>query len=151
MEPLVERIARATAGHPSPALPLHELRQMVGGSGVAVTENVLLQALDRARSRFRVLDPWRGPWRSLIRPGRRSGPPPDDPLPDTLALEPWVMTAPDAAGIDGESTVLGRMRGTLVHLGWVLDEQSPVDMARWCGQVRESRRVRDRVRNVPGR
>lgn len=147
----MERIARAAAGHPSPALPLHELRQMVRGSGVAVTEDVLLQALDRARSRFRVLDPWRGPWRSLVRPGRRSGPPPEDPLPGTLALEPWVMAAPGAPGGDGESTVLGRMRGTLVHLGWVLDERSPVAMARWCAQVREGRRVRHRVRDASGR
>lgn len=150
METLVERVARVTADHPSPALPLHELRAMVGGSGVAVTEDVLLQALDRARTRIRVLDPWRGPWRSLVRPGRRSGFPSDDPLPGSLTLEPWVVAGPGAPGGGGESTVLGRMRGTLVHLGWVLDERSPVDMARWCGQVREGRRIRDRVRSVLG-
>src|SRR5262245_23920673 len=63
MQTLADRAAATLARHPAPALPLDELVEQVRGGGAVVGPDVLLRALEARPDLFRVLDPWRGPWR----------------------------------------------------------------------------------------
>jgi len=84
METLVERATQSLSHHPSPALPLDELSEHVRHGGHVVGPGVLLRALEARTDLFRVLDPWRGPWRAAApRPGRTCAARPQD-----HALEP---------------------------------------------------------------
>lgn len=199
MESILDRAARVLARHPAPALPLDELRELVGGSGVGVTEEVLLRALRRGSGRFRLVDPRLGPLRTLERspdlrrsaagwggppgrepsvdPHRRSGARGDGsprpaagsatarvrtrsargargtaarpdgegggrgPGPVAGLGRPWVVARPSGRERDGR-VGLRRLRQSVAHLGWTVDDGSPSEMARWCGLLHEERRVR---------
>lgn len=169
MESILDRAARVLAGHPAPALHLDELRRLVGGSGVGVTEEVLLRALRRGSGRFRMVDPWVGPWRTLepshptrgtaiahtrartARVAREGGAPPEG-TPGRRGVgglaglgRPWVVARPSAQGRGGRDG-LRCLRQSLAHLGWTVDDGSPSEMARWCGLLHEERRVRRSAR-----
>jgi hypothetical protein len=120
METLADRAAQSLTRHPAPALPIDELTEQVRGGGVAVGAGVLLRALEARPDLFRVLDPWRGPWRSAARPAGQ----------DTR----WVVSL-------GRSTLdrdpRARLKASVVHLGRTLDERSVTSLARWLGMVRE--------------
>lgn len=136
METLADRAARALARHPAPALPLDELLRQVRSGGAAVGPDVLLRALAARPDRFRLLDPWRGAWRSAERSarGRR------DPHPS--AATPWVVGL-GASG--GERGAGARLRASLSHLGRTVDERSVTDLMRWVGLVREGERLGLRI------
>lgn len=91
METLVERAAQSLSHHPSPALPLDELSEHVRHGGHVVGPGVLLRALEARPDLFRVLDPWRGPWRAAApRPGRTCAAQPPDHALDPPG-ERWVI------------------------------------------------------------
>lgn len=71
MDDIAARAARVSSRHPSPVLSFEELGRLVRGSGVSVTDDILLHSLTREAGRFRVIDPWRGPWSALVRPDAR--------------------------------------------------------------------------------
>lgn len=157
METLLDRATRVARHHPAPALPLDELRRLVRGSGVVVREEALLRALARKKDRFRVVDPWRGPWTELRPP---VGTPADvagsDPAGERVALsrsfgQPWVVVRPRKTDEEDGSAVLRRLRWTVAHLGWEVDDRSVRDMTRWCRLLNEADRVRRRTRRSPGR
>ncbi len=84
--------------------------------------------------RFRVLDPWRGPWRHLE---PRDTPP--------KAGDPWVLVVGDPGG-DGARTGPGgserRMGESVRWLGLGVDPLSPRDVSRWHDVALSERRTR---------
>jgi len=150
MDPLVDRAAQAASRHPSPALRVPELARMVKGSGAGVPDAVLLRALLTEPGRFRLIDPWRGPW-STLRANRRLGRP--DPTPRNDDPPPMLMDGPRLIPQPGEKRWMpgpggdatDRMRRTMIRLGWRIDDASHVDLARWHRLVLESARVRKKL------
>jgi hypothetical protein len=132
METLAERAAQSLTRHPAPALPIDELSEQVRGGGAMVGAGVLLRALEARPDLFRVLDPWRGPWRSATRPDARRG------AGERSALETagarWVVHLGRAAT---DRNPGARLKASVVHLGRTLDERSVTDLVRWLGMVRE--------------
>lgn len=150
MDALADRAARAASRHPAAALSLGELARLVQDTGARVPEPVLLRALASDPTRFRVIDPWRGPW-ARLRVDRRTGHLPRSRSRDGsfdgcegLLDGPRVVTFPRgptwSPGPAGPA--LARMRRTLVRLGWTVDERSPTDLARWHRLVLEGARLR---------
>jgi hypothetical protein len=150
MDTLVDRAARAASRHPSPALRVSELARMVQGSGTGVPDSVLLRALLAEPGRFRLIDPWRGPWSTLRehpRGARTDLALPNADRPRTLVDGPRLVPeagekrwtpGPGAAAAD-------RMRRTMIRLGWRIDDASHVDLARWHRLVLESTRARRKL------
>lgn len=155
MDDIADRAARVIARHPAPVLPFSEVGRLVRGSGVAVTDDILLRSLARDPARFRIVDPWKGPWRGLApgRGDRTAGT--FDPSAAAAALGgdpsvapgPWVVPEPGPAPWSprGNHVALRRLREGIVHLGWALDLRSPRDVARWCRLVLEAGRTRERL------
>ena len=127
MQTLADRAAQSLAHHPSPALPLNELVHQVKLGGAVVGPDVLLRAIEGRPDLFRVLDPWRGPWRSA-KP--RAGTP-------TGVGTRWVV----GLGRVGAADAAGRLKATLAHLGRTVDERSVTDLVRWLGMVQEGERL----------
>lgn len=151
MDALTDRAARAAHRHPAAALPLSELSRLVQESGTRVSDDVLLRALLTEPARFRIVDPWKGPW-ARLRSDRRTGrhgslAGAGDRRVPNLVDGPRVVPAPGAApwspGPAGPA--LGRMRQALIRLGWRVDDASPVDLARWHRLVLEGQRARNRL------
>ena len=152
MDALVERAARAAGRHPAPALRLRELATLVQESGASVSDTVLLRALAADPGRFRLVDPWKGPW-CRLRGLRRGG---AGPLggagrlpshPPELVDGPRVVPAPGGtAWTPGPAgAAVTRLRQTMIRLGWRVDLASSTDLARWHRLVLESTRVRARL------
>lgn len=122
-----EQILR-TSG--APALRLSALLdELLSTTGARALDGPRLRSLLEAHpDRFRILDPWRGPWRFVSRP--------DDP-PTT---EPWVVVVRDLG--DGGGAVVGHgvfgmVRDSVRWLGLHLDARSPRRVLRWEGLVLE--------------
>jgi hypothetical protein len=137
MENLADQAERALARHPAPALTLSELVRLIRGAGTVVTEPVLLRALEAESKRFRIVDPWEGPWASFLaaadwmKEGRSR---------DVLVIGRSV-SAREGSPMPS-SPVLQRLRDTVVHLGLSLDVDSASAVARWILVVAEHARVR---------
>jgi len=90
-------------------------------------------ALESRPDRFRVLDPWRGPWRSLA---PREG------------SDPWVVVVGDPGDRDGApATAVRRLRESVRWLGVTLDAGSVREVGRWHAMVvaeEEARATLDR-------
>lgn len=150
MERLADRTLRVLRQHPAPALTLAELRELVRGSGVVVSEERLLRVL-AAESELRVLDARIGPWRSLLPPKR--GRPPDGasrprpgPRPPLRAVDLWIVGPASGDGGAVVSGSLHRLRDSLRWLGWRIDESSTSSLARWIGLVFREARLREALR-----
>ena len=122
---IAERAAQSLARHRAPALPVDQLVHQVKDSGAAVGQDILLRELKARPDLFRVLDPWRGPWRSASR--RAAG----------EARTTWVVGLTRCGECEGTSA---RLKASLAHLGRTVDERSVTDLARWLGMVREEER-----------
>ena len=126
MQTLADRAAATLARHPAPALPLDELVDQVRDGGTVVGPDILLRALEARPDLFRVLDPWRGPWRCGS-PRARCAPGPR-----------WIV------GLGPGPRVLGpasRLKASVAWLGRTVDERSALDLVRWLGMVREGERL----------
>ena len=164
MQPLVDRAAAVLRRQSVPVLPLRELARLVGQSGMAVSETVLLRAMAAEPERFRTVQPWRAlpgvepdprararlqaPARPSARPSpARARAPQPSPFPGRSAGEGEIWVLPGAPPERGdppgvERAALRRLRATLVGLGWALDATSARDLARWAGMVLEGERFR---------
>lgn len=153
MDALVDRAAQAATRHPAPALRIRDLARIVQQSGAGVSDTVLLAALRRDPGRFRLVDPWRGPWSTLRRntsPMGDSDDPRNDGTTSSLLDGPRLVPAPGSKSWSpGPSApTIQRMRQTMIRLGWRIDDSSPTDLARWHRLVLESTRVRARLSDV---
>lgn len=116
-----EQILRASG---APALQLHALLEELR----ATTSERSLQAprlralLEGRPDRFRVLDPWRGPWRPVAHGGA------------SVRGEPWVVAVrdhADGAGAYPAPRLIRRIRECVRWLGLDLDVASVRRVARW--------------------
>lgn len=128
MQTLADRAAAVLARHPAPALPLDELVDQVRGAGAVVGPEVLLRALEARPDLFRVLDPWRGPWRRAPSPHRAR----------PVAGPRWIV---GLAALPHARDAGARLKASLSWLGRTVDERSALDLVRWLGMVRESEGV----------
>lgn len=142
MESLADRARRVLRGHGSPVVPLSTVVHLLRTDGCAVTEWVLLRAMEADRN-FRLVHPWRGSLSFLVEtdPGGCAGRRPGEPDPRHVMVLTDAGSAPAAArGAQGHG-VLNRMRRSLVLLGRSLDERSLLDRARWLAMLAEAGRM----------
>lgn len=127
MDTLPDAAEAVLRRHPAPALRLDELLPLVRLAlrDPALDRDRLLQSLSARPERFRLLDPWRGPWKRMI-----DGPDPG-PLPG-----PWVVVVGDPGGEAGPSTggmAATRMRACVQWMAVGVDPTSAWSLARWHG------------------
>jgi hypothetical protein len=122
-----EQILRASG---APALRLgallDELRATTGERSLQASR--LRSLLEGRPDRFRVLDPWRGPWRPVIRAEEAAG------------GEPWVVAVRDggdATGAYASPRLVRRIRECVRWLGLDLDAASARRVVRWQALVLE--------------
>lgn len=130
MNPIATYAATVLEHHPSPALRLTELREPVADR---VDRNLTIARLRAALAehpdRFKLLDPWQGPWRS----GAAGAGAPDDPA---RMRDPegdvWVvlLSEPHAGAVALPSTAL-TLRESVRWLARSVDPRSSVDVSRW--------------------
>lgn len=116
-----ERILR-TSGAPALRLGLlaSELKGALGG--VAPDAARLRSLLEGHPDRFRILDPWRGPWRLIA-----EAHPPGE-------AEPWVVAVRDLGdtpGSHGQGHLARRVRESVRWLALSVDPTSYVGIIRW--------------------
>jgi hypothetical protein len=122
-----EQILRASG---APALRLNALLdELHATTGERSLQAPRLRALLEGNpDRFRVLDPWRGPWRPVARePGPGRG-------------EPWVVAVRDHAdgtGAYAAPRLILRIRECVRWLGLDLDAASVRRVVRWEGMLVE--------------
>lgn len=131
MDRLLLAAEAALRHHAAPALRLTELLRQVRLRLGAITPDTegLRRALQSRPDRFRVLDPWRGPWRHVAR---------DPAL--APAGDPWVVVVGDP-GDDGADCYAGtsddlsrtqeRLRASVRWLGTRLDGGTSRAVARF--------------------
>jgi hypothetical protein len=117
-----ERVLRRTA---APALHLtellHEVRQET--HDLSLDAGRLMAGLQGRPDVFRVLDPWRGPWRFLREPAAGTCGP---------RLDPWVVVVSDPAEENGAGTSpTGRLHTCVRWLARQVDPRSQRAVARW--------------------
>lgn len=140
MDVLVTAAETVLRRHAAPALRLSELldhvRADTGARGLE--ESRLRGALELHPDRFRLLDPWRGPWR-FVRGQGRGGP----------HTEPWVVLVGDPGGQTGEDAIGSaterRLRDSVRWLALTLDTGSSRAVTRWHSLVMAERRARARL------
>jgi hypothetical protein len=138
MDPVVTTAEAVLRRSAEPALRLSELLAQVRAETGTRTLEVprLRAALESHPDRFRLLDPWRGPWR-FVREGDGSD----------ARTEPWVVLIGDP-GDQGSGdpaapeSVEDRLRASVRWLGATLDPTSPGTLARWHAMVLSERRTR---------
>jgi len=91
--------------------------------------------LEAYPDRFRLLDPWRGPWRTLAR----------DVGAHAVDIDVWVVATSEPGGApEGARTVL-KLRESVRWLGRGIDPRSPGEVSRWYALVLSERAVRAAV------
>jgi len=138
MEALARSAEAILRSQDAPALRLTELVERVrADTGVRTLDPDRLRAVLEVRpDRFRLLDPWRGPWR-FVRDG--GGP--------AHVGEPWVVVVGDP-GVQGGALperpdVARRLSASVRWLGARMDARSRPALARWHRMVVAERAARD--------
>jgi hypothetical protein len=109
----------------APALRLGELLCHVRSEtrDLSLNRERLLRGLRAHPDLFRILDPWRGPWRFIRE---------HDAWSSRTDLDPWVLTVSDPAVGDGAGRpAVRRMRSCVRWLATGIDARSPRALARW--------------------
>jgi hypothetical protein len=137
MNPIAVRAESALREHPHPALRLAELVELIAEQVDRTLDGSRLRAiLERHPDRFRILDPWRGPWRTAVTR--------DDA--DRRAGEVWVVAVVDPGdppgGLGGAAQ---KMRESVRWLGRGVDPRSPTEVSRWYAIALSERAVRAAV------
>jgi hypothetical protein len=136
MEAILEAAEAVLRQDGAPALRLSELLRPVRARTrqLGLRADDLRRVLESDTQRFRVLDPWRGPWRHLEA----------NDIPGDVC-DPWVLVVRDPGG-DGarpESDGPERRMGESVRwLGLGVDPLSPRDVSRWHCVALAERSVR---------
>jgi hypothetical protein len=138
MDEVLRHVESALRCHPAPAVRLSELLALVrsGLSPRALDARLLRTLLEGHPDRFRILDPWRGPWRTA-----RLSPPLEGGNGD-----PWVVVVTDPADQNLEASCLAaRLRESVRWVGRSIDPRSTRELVRWHALALAERDVRPRV------
>ncbi len=143
METLATVAEAVLRRHAAPALRLTELLDHVrSDTGVrALPSERLRTVLESHPDHFRLLNPWRGPWR-FVRSDPAHG----------LRIEPWVLLVADP-GDQGAEEATGsaaerRMRESVRWLGITLDIGSGKAVTRWHTIAVAERQARTSLREA---
>jgi hypothetical protein len=136
MNPIAVFAESALREHAHPALRLRELVDVVSQRVDRTLDGTRLRAiLESYPDRFRILDPWRGPWRSLL------GAHPDG----ALGCDVWVVAVAPPDRPPGGPPVAVKLRETVRWLGRGIDPRSPREVSRWYAIALAERALRDAV------
>ena len=138
MNEIVQSAERLLREHPHPALKLSELHELVAERFDRSLDPQRLRALlEEYPQLFRVLDPWRGPWR-----------PTRGPASGSASRDPWVVVVTDpGAGDQPTRHTTMRLRESVRWLSRDVDPRSAHEVSRWYAIVlaeRAARRVIER-------
>jgi hypothetical protein len=149
MNRIAERTHQLLTRHPAPALDLGEVVRLIEREDplLARDEESVFRLIRSRPDLFRVLDPWRGAWRTLAEGmvvARGSA--------ETTAgwgqqKRPWIVALPpstEQVGTD-QHPLVGRLRESLVWLARALDHDSVAALSRWSLLVREETELRERL------
>ncbi len=135
VNPIASCAEDALRAHQHPALRLSELVDLVAERIDRGLDAARLRVLlEEHPERFRVLDPWCGPWRlptqerGLARPG-----------------DAWVVIVTDPGDPPDTSPTALRLRESVRWLGRGVDPRSPTEVSRWYAIVLAERAAREAV------
>lgn len=135
MNPIVLHAEQALRAHTHPALRLSELVELIAARVDRGLDTRRLRAvLEEHPERFRLLEPWAGPWRS-DGPTRR--PRPHD--------DAWVVVVTDPDHPPDTPRSALKLRESVRWLARGIDGRSAVDVSRWYAIVLSERAVREAV------
>lgn len=137
MEPVARCAERALRRHVHPALRLAELVELVAERvDRSLDVHRLRAVLESHPDRFRLLDPWRGPW-STARP--------DSDVAST-AGDVWVVAITDPEDPpDGAGPNMIKLRESVRWLGRGIDPRSSTEVSRWYAIALAERKAREAV------
>jgi hypothetical protein len=137
MNPIAVCAESALRQHPHPALRLTELVELVAERvDRALDESRLRAILERHPDRFRILDPWRGPWRGAAT--RDGG--------EARRHDIWIVAVVDPSHPpDHAGPAALKLRESVRWLARGIDTRSPREVSRWYAIALAERAVRDAV------
>lgn len=137
MNPIAVCAESTLRQHPHPALRLSELVALVAARvDRTLDESRLRSILDRYPDRFRLLDPWRGPWRAVLPEGSDEAP----------AGDVWVVAVVDPTQPpDHPGAVALKLRESVRWLGRGIDPRSCHEVSRWYAIALSERAVREAI------
>jgi hypothetical protein len=133
MNPIAVFAERALREHTHPALRLRELVDLVAERVDRTLDGDRLRAiLESYPDRFRILDPWSGPWRSMLDQDR-----------GTPSCDIWVIAVALPDHPPGGSSVAVKLRETVRWIGRGVDPRSPREVSRWYAIALAERALRE--------
>jgi hypothetical protein len=136
MNPIAVLAEDTLRRHPHPALRLSELAELVAEQMDRTLDEPRLRSILEAHpDRFRILDPWRGPWRgAVIHDDART------------AREAWVVAVVDPdQPPDRPGSAALKLRESVRWLGRGIDPRSPHEVSRWYAIALAERALREAV------
>lgn len=135
MNPIVLCAEQALRAHTHPALRLSELVELIAGRVDRGLDARRLRAvLEEHPERFRLLEPWAGPWRPDGTPRRPAQP-----------EDAWVVVVTDPDDPPDAPRSALRLRESVRWLSRGIDQRSAIDVSRWYAIVLSERAVREAV------
>ncbi len=135
MHPIALCAERVLREHAHPALRVSELVTLVAPRVDRGLDAPRLRGvLEEHPDRFRVLEPWTGPWRAPA--GRRGEPP---------AAEAWVVAITDPGEPPDAPRAVLKLRESVRWLSRGIDHRSASDVSRWYAIVLAERAAREAV------
>lgn len=136
MNPIAAFAEGALREHTHPALRLRELVALVSERVDRTLDGDRLRAiLETYPDRFRILDPWRGPWRSML----------DDTPAAPGTCDVWVIAIVTPDRPPGGSALAVKLRETVRWIGRGVDPRSPREVSRWYAIALAERALREAV------
>lgn len=132
--------------HPSPALPYTEVHRLICAErpGPPPDPDFLLSRIRARGDLFRVVEPWRGPWRRLTGTREASAEEYRNVLAGAgLPVDLWIVSAAGARtgpeNTGSPRSLAERVRATLLDLSRRIDAGSPAALDRWIRLLSEGR------------
>jgi hypothetical protein len=136
MNPIATCAESALREHAHPALRMRELVDLVARRvDRSLDATRLRTVLESYPDRFRILDPWRGPWRSVLAADPECG----------LACDVWVMAVAPLDHPPGGTPMAVKLRETVRWVGRGVDPRSPRQVSRWYAIALAERALREAV------
>jgi hypothetical protein len=136
VNPIAACAESALRQHPHPALRLSELVELVAERIDRTLDEARLRSiLEDHPDRFRILDPWLGPWRTTV-----------TREPEGARRDVWVVAVVDPSQPpDHPAAAALKLRESVRWLGRGIDPRSPHEASRWYAIVLAERAVREAV------
>ncbi|MFV2005881.1 MAG: hypothetical protein ACC667_00460 [Longimicrobiales bacterium] len=137
MQSTADLAAHILARTPARTLPISQLSVLIEqeSSGAAVGYDFVAHAVRARPDLFRLLDPWRGPWRMFRLSGPKGSPLTSTPL-GGMKDEPWVLLLEPPTDTDLDPP-LRMLQASTLAAGQRVDEHSVTALARWLRMTLE--------------